>query len=309
MGKKQKLQGALAFDQYYHALYKERWPQLKAALCGVKKSVALCNPFNPQAEHLLREQGALPHAILPMIWTCGDVFLSPSSLADQRQLLPYYLLDEASVWAARALELGPAMTVLDACAAPGGKSLVNIFWQQGNLKLTVGDRSRERVERMRRIYGQYLPPSLLASINFAVKDAREWYAIDGQENFEKWQRILLDAPCSSERHLLEAPNHMQDWAIGRSKRLAKDQFSMLCALWSCLRPDGQLVYSTCSISSLENEDIIQYFFEKRAGAEEINLNKHLPISHLFEGLSHGYLALPDNAGIGPIYMAAIKKAP
>jgi hypothetical protein len=74
--------------------------------------------------------------------------------------------------------------------------------------------------------------------------------------------ILLDAPCSGERHLLDNPAEMASWTPGRSKSNAQRQLQLLLSAAQLIRGGGRVVYSTCSISPLENDDVVDEFLAK-----------------------------------------------
>jgi 16S rRNA C967 or C1407 C5-methylase (RsmB/RsmF family) len=119
-----------------------------------------------------------------------------------------------------------------------------------------------------------------------------------------YDAILLDAPCSSERHVLQDPKALALWGPARTKHLAVQQFAMLAAALEAVKPGGHVLYSTCSISSLENEAVVERLAKKRSGRYE-----EIPVEAPFsEELSHGRIILPDTAqGKGPLYFCLIRR--
>ena len=204
---------------------------------------------------------------------------------------PYYL-DAASVRAARALGVEPGESVLDLCAAPGGKTLVLALALGGRGQLVANDRSADRRARLRRVVSEHLPAELQALVTVTGHDATKW----GLHEQERYDRVLLDAPCSSERHLIRSPGYLSDWSPHRTKVLAQQALAMLCASLEALRPGGTLVYSTCSINPEENEDLLERFASKRPGRWT---------------LQEQTLVLPDESkGEGPLFWAKlVKKLP
>lgn len=201
---------------------------------------------------------------------------------------PYYL-DGASVRAARRLEVQPEDTVLDMCAAPGGKTLVLALALGGTGRLVSNDRSADRRGRLKRVVDEHLPPALKAVVTVTGYDATQW----GLHEKDVYDRILLDAPCSSERHLIHSPGHLADWSPNRTKSLAQQAMAMLCGALEALKPGGRLLYSTCSISPEENEGLLARFATKRPGAWK---------------LMEQNLVLPDASnGEGPLFYALIEK--
>ncbi len=254
-----KNKGLQAFENYYSQIFGERWEVLKTALTSEKKHQS---------------------------------FRYDSSC-------PEYFLDQASIVAADSLGIVAGDSVLDLCAAPGGKSLILSQYLGENGSLVSNDRSANRRNRLIRVLDQHLPEEVRSKVTVTGHDACTWC----QHQTEEFDRILLDAPCSSERHLLERPQRLDDWALGRSKRLAVTQWSILSSAFLVLKSGGHLVYSTCSLSPLENDAVIEKLYKKYEGRFEI-------CSEQIEGgesTEYGKLFLPDNGGHGPLFISKIKK--
>lgn len=283
MGQK-KPKGLEAFEAFYSEIYGERWDSLRAALSESKKVSALLNPFTD----IKTEGDVLWDGVLE-----GESFERPSG-----EPANYYLLDAASILSARALKAGPEHKVLDMCAAPGGKSLA-IQFNRLEGELVVNELSRERRTRLRRVIDEYIPKEKQDNIRVTGFDATTW-CLHEKEAFD---RILLDAPCSSERHLLENPDKLTDWKSGRSKRLSKLQYSLLASAAQVLRPGGRIVYSTCSISPLENDRVVERLFKKRGDGFRL-IREPLPLG---EESEYGTTVLPDQGGWGPLYISVIEK--
>ena len=212
---------------------------------------------------------------------------------------PYYM-DMASIEIASALPVKPGDTVLDMCAAPGGKSIVLLKRLEGKGKLVSNDRSPDRRERMRRAINECLPDSYKSISVITGHDASRW----GLYEKNVYDAILLDAPCSSERHVIKSSEHYSIWTPSRPKRLQALQYSMLTSAMLALKEGGYLLYSTCSINKGEDEEIIKRFMHKHPGeAEEAELSLEYG-----ERLDYGIIVLPDKAcGRGPMYGALLRK--
>jgi len=201
-----------------------------------------------------------------------------------------YFLDGASVRAARALGVQPGDEVLDLCAAPGGKTLVLALALAGTGRLVSNDRSSDRRGRLKRVIADHLPAAFQTNVTVTAYDATRW----GLHEKAVYDRVLLDAPCSSERHLVHSPAHLALWSPNRTKALAQQALAMLCAALEALKPGGILLYSTCSISPEENESLVERFASKRPG-------KWILLEQA--------LVLPDDSdGEGPLFWAKIQKA-
>lgn len=163
-----------------------------------------------------------------------------------------YAMDRASLEPVRALELVPGMSYLDLCSAPGGKALVAIGLTAAKITARFNDVSRDRLARLKAVLHDYLPEEIVAQLRITCADGAR---IGGREP-ESYDAVLADVPCSAERHHLLA-NDMAAWSWGGSKRLSVRQHALLCSALDSTRPGGRVVYSTCSLSSLENDGVIK----------------------------------------------------
>ena len=159
--------------------------------------------------------------------------------------------DEASQLVPDLLHLAPGMRVLDACAAPGGKTC-HILESEPLLASCVAlDKSAQRTER---IEENLLRLGLAADLHVAdATQIEDWW------NQQQFDRILLDAPCSATGVIRRHP----DIKLLRSEQdiasLVRSQQQLLRALWPTLKPGGLFLYTTCSILRQENEDSVAEF--------------------------------------------------
>jgi 16S rRNA (cytosine1407-C5)-methyltransferase len=116
--------------------------------------------------------------------------------------------------------------------------------------------------------------------------------------------ILLDAPCSSERHVLGDPRALARWTPARPRFLARRQWALLSAAFLLLEPGASLVYVTCALSEEENDGVSARLLARYGGAAE----EEPPDFAEGERTRHGRLILPDaSGGMGPIYAARFRK--
>lgn len=220
--------------------------------------------------------------------------------ASPENLIEPYYMDRTSIETANLLPIKDGDVVLDMCAAPGGKTIVLLMKLQGTGKLISNDRSLDRRERMRRAVETSVPAEYRANHTITGHDSSKWGL------FEKdiYDAVLLDAPCSSERHVLNSPEHLSSWSSSRPKRLQALQYSMLTSAILALKRNGYLLYSTCSVNSGEDEEIIKRFMRKHPDeAEEIEINLEFG-----EKREYGTIVLPDKSGgRGPMYAALLRK--
>jgi len=289
MGKSKK-RGPDKFNDYYAHVYGERWESLKSALLKKKEHIIFASPLHKT-----------PASFTPL-FTHPYLFAAPELKFEDSK--GYYFLDQASAYASLSLNIQKSDHVLDLCAAPGGKSLIigSLLGPQG--KLTANDKSLNRRLRMLQNLKQFLGSDFVENqVRVTGFDASSWCLYEK----EAYDKILLDAPCSSERHILESPKHLEEWREGRTKRLSKEQWTMLASAWLVLKTGGQMVYSTCSISPLENDDVVEKLIKKFKSQVEVIRPEILEVPEV-EKTKHGSLLLPDHSNLGPFYLSVLKKS-
>ena len=221
-------------------------------------------------------------------------------------LAPYYI-DKASLFPVKALDILPGQNILDMCAAPGGKTLLIALANGESGVVTANDRSASRRKRLISVLDASLPLDLRKTVKVTAHDASLW----GLYEKNIYDRILLDAPCSSERHVYVSEPHLKLWSPSRIKQLASRQFAMLAAALDAVKPLGKIVYSTCSISSEENNGIIEKLFKKREKLfkiEDMVFDFGTDFEIKTEKSEFGYYILPDkNNGAGPMFFSVIVK--
>jgi len=222
-----------------------------------------------------------------------------------------YFLDSGSVRAAVSLPLENALDILDLCAAPGGKTLVLASNMSENANLLSNERSPERKNRLANTVKDCLPSEIQERVTVICKDGAQMCL----KNEEKFDAILLDAPCSSERHVLADPKYLSEWSPSRIKTLSMAQWALLSSAWRMLKPSGYLLYSTCALSPDENDYVVAKLLKKfdnvKVCEPKIALNyKNFTDSELpeYENTEFGAHVLPDKAGgAGPLYFCLLQK--
>ncbi|OWK05406.1 NSUN4, partial [Cervus elaphus hippelaphus] len=303
------------FDMTYSVQFGDLWPSIRVSLLSEQKYGALVNNF-ASGDHVsaeleqLKARDFVNEAIFhrepepensqtaapsPASWACspnlrcftftrGDVSRFPPARLGSLGLMDYYLMDAASLLPVLALGLQPGDTVLDLCAAPGGKTLALL--QTGCCH--VRDKNRVRVTSW---------------------DGRKWGELEG----DTYDRVLVDVPCTTDRHSLhEEENNIFQRSRKKERRmLPMLQVQLLAAGLLATKPGGHVVYSTCSLSHLQNEYVVQ-------GAIEL-LDNQYSIKVQVEDLTHfrklfmntfsffpscqvGELVIPNlMANFGPMY--------
>jgi 5-methylcytosine rRNA methyltransferase NSUN4 len=270
-----------AFYEFFANTYGDRWDVLLKSMGDAKQVRRCC--FHPYCQP-------------EITWLPGCHWGE-----DEQGALPHYQMDPASVLVARALGVKPNDKVLDMCAAPGGKSLVLLESLAEGGKLIANDISRARRFRLKNVFDAHVPLAIRDCVELGGKDGLRF----GMQSPDSFDRVLLDAPCSSEKHLLEQPARMEEWSEARSKRLGKRQYGLLTSAGLALKRGGLLMYATCSISHWENEDVVRRFLDRKTGYSVSTLD--FPAQAKAEAKEFGYQFLPDISGFGPMYCCCLQK--
>jgi len=200
--------------------------------------------------------------------------------------------DTSAQMAVPLLELRPGQHVLDACAAPGGKTCQMLESEPRLARLLTLDRSDERLRRLH----DNLARLGLDCDSRAADAARpgEWW--DGQP----FDRILLDAPCTGTGVIRRHPDIKWRLRPADPARLAGVQSGLLAALWPLLRRGGMLLYVTCSVCARENTRVIDDFLRQHRDAATRAL--HAPAGRAVPG---GWQILPGEADGDGLFFALL----
>ncbi|MBR0638552.1 MULTISPECIES: 16S rRNA (cytosine(967)-C(5))-methyltransferase RsmB [Bacillus] len=178
--------------------------------------------------------------------------------------------DESSMLVARALDPQPGETVLDACAAPGGKSTHIAERMNDEGKIVSLDLHEHKVKLIK----QAAKRLNLTQIEAKALDARKAADYYSEASFD---RILIDAPCSGFGVIRRKPDMKYTKSQEDSARLAAIQQAILKEAAPLLKPGGTLVYSTCTMDPTENQQVIHAFLQEHQDFEpDLSLNERLP---------------------------------
>jgi len=201
--------------------------------------------------------------------------------------------DEGAQLAAEILAPPGGASVLDACAAPGGKSF-NLLARDPSLKLTVLDRSKERLGVIHRETMRLDHRAEKIVLGDATKTS--WW------NGQPYDAILLDAPCSGSGTLRRNPDIKIRRQPSHVVLAAKQQQALLNGVWPTLSTGGTLLYCTCSILPEENEQVVDGFLESTPDAASRNIR-----GSWGKPRKHGRLLLPSIDGPDGFYFALLQK--
>ena len=272
----------------------------------------------------------------------------PSIADPNRKVFSHWNLDAASVLCAWMLAVQPGDKVLDLCAAPGGKSvsLSQMLFQDSPADtgtvlgcLHSNEMDPARNKRLAINLQSYLPRHLFekGAVRVLRLDGADVKAVHqlplGAGGYDK---VLLDAPCSSERHIIHAhtkaastgriAEEMLRWRPGSSRNLAKIQASLLMTALRAVKVGGRVVYSTCSIDTGENDGVLEKVMTlleqehgktglawtiriETASSEHSSLDEE-GLDQWTERTKYGRIALPDHPSggkWGPLFFTVISK--
>ena len=199
------------------------------------------------------------------------------------------------------LALKPGLSVLDACAAPGGKS-AHILETCPEVKLLSLDIDPERLKKIHENFSR-LKLNTSKQMRRTIETCNATEADIFNLTFD---RILIDAPCSGLGVIRRHPEIALHRKPENFKELAEHQVQLLNALWPLLNPEGILLYATCSIATEENDGVIRQFLALHPEATVVPLDLSHP-HHSGLQTSYGWQLLPTVNGPDGFYYSKLIK--
>lgn len=275
------------------------WPQQAEAIMAA-------NNRQPPLMLRVNRRCTTREALLPRLQTDGHTANVHPWLADALVLahstdvtrLPgfaegaFAVQDGAAQVAADLMAAQPGERILDACAAPGGKSCHLL--ERADIGLTALEFDRARGERIRDNLMR-----LRLDARIVIGDAstpQGWW--DGQP----FDRILVDAPCSATGVLRRRPDVRLHRRASDLAALGAQQRRIVAALWPLVAAGGRLVYVTCSVLRAENDAVIADLLAHHADAETQPIA--LPAG---QHTQHGWQILPGDGELDGMYYALVHK--
>jgi 16S rRNA (cytosine967-C5)-methyltransferase len=276
----------------------ENWQQILKAGNQRPPMVLRVNRLQTERDDYLQQLQVSGIEALPLPFTESAIQLEQPVGVDS---LPGFregrvsVQDGAAQLCASLLDLQAGQRVLDACAAPGGKTghILELAPQlESLLAIDVDETRLQKVrENLQRLH---LDAGLLAA---DAGDPQAWW--DGK----LFDRILLDAPCSASGVVRRHPDIKLLRRPADVRSLSQQQQRLLEALWPLLASGGMLLYASCSVFREENSDNLQVFLDRHADASELPLQvewgKVLPV---------GRQLLPGEHDMDGFYFACLSKA-
>ncbi len=201
--------------------------------------------------------------------------------------------DASGQFAATLLDIQPEQRVLDACAAPGSKTC-HILECAPDCTLLAVEKSAARLTRLSENLQRLQLHATLCCAD-ATQTAQWW---DGQA----FARILLDAPCSATGVIRRHPDIKWLRQADDIATLHEQQYTLLQALWPCLAPHGLLLYATCSVLRVENDEVITRFLSVQRDAKVMPLQLSCA-----RNTRHGIQILPGTQQMDGFYYALLCK--
>jgi 16S rRNA (cytosine1407-C5)-methyltransferase len=265
----------------------EIWPPAHFAACwqsffAERPTAFRANGLKTDADSLRGELEGEGFALAPLSWK-EDAFVVPA--AQRRALTECAACAEGRLYIQNPSSMVPPLLlapdegewILDLTAAPGSKTL--------QLAQMMGDAGR--ISAVEAVRGRFF--RLKANLQRHGAEHVQTYLKDGARVWrqcpEQFDRVLLDAPCSSEGQFRgDEPKSWAYWSEKKIAEAARKQRRLFYSAVQCLKPGGVLVYSTCTFAPEENEAIVDRGLRQFAGALEVEAIE-LPFGNAEPGLS------------------------
>ncbi|MEM4155811.1 MAG: NOL1/NOP2/sun family putative RNA methylase, partial [Archaeoglobaceae archaeon] len=181
----------------------------------------------------------------------------------EHQLGVIFSQSSASMIPPVLMEIEPKMLVLDLCASPGAKTTQIAQYMKNEGCIVANDVKLERINML--ISNIQKCGVLIAKVT--MLDGRKFAKFKN-----KFDRVLVDAPCSNLGMIRKNFSYAKGWNLKMSLDLSRLQKELLRAGYECLKPGGVLVYSTCTLEPLENEEVVDHILRNsEANLERIDL--------------------------------------
>lgn len=248
----------------------------------------------------------------------GNVSTFRNSRRTVTGVMSHFLMDGASILPPLALNVRPGDHVFDACAAPGGKSLLMLQTHLPKV-LVSNDVQLSRCNRVRKVMEQFV-------YDFSTKWNQHRCIIRHEDarvtsEYGAYDKVLVDVPCTTDRHAVNTDenNIFKQSRVKERLKLPELQAAILTNCVRLLKPGGSLVYSTCSLSPIQNDGVVHMalsnVFKEHGITVTINdlslvmqpFNSIMKFEHP-KGLKYGQMVIPFlPANFGPMYFCKMTR--
>ncbi|MHA4810564.1 methyltransferase RsmF C-terminal domain-like protein [Flavitalea flava] len=251
--------------------------------------------------------GGLPETLEKIPWSSMGYYLEerPSFTFDPVfHGGAYYVQEASSMFLEQALQqtvdLSRQLRVLDLCAAPGGKSTLISSLLSADSLLVSNEVIRTRVNVLQENMVKWGNPNIILTNN----DPRD---LGRMHNY--FDVIVVDAPCSGSGLFRRDPEAVREWSEDNVQLCCQRQQRILADCWPALKQDGILIYSTCSFSRQENEDILDWMMEElQAESYKLQVEEKWGIIETTgKKGAYGYRFYPDQLKGEGFFIACLRK--
>ena len=209
----------------------------------------------------------------------------------------YYIQEPSAMLPAFLLSPNSGETVLDLCAAPGGKSVQASFLMNNKGAIISNDLSRSRCNAILENVERLGIGNIVITNNDFSKIYRNYLSY--------FDRIILDAPCSGSGMFKKDDKMKDDWSYNKVIKFQKIQKELILMSYQMLKPGGTMVYSTCSFSKEEDEDVIKHLLDN-SDAILVDIQEN-PLFYINKKEPYGIHLLPYIFPGDGHYLCLIKK--
>ncbi|WP_288760931.1 16S rRNA (cytosine(967)-C(5))-methyltransferase RsmB [uncultured Lacticaseibacillus sp.] len=209
--------------------------------------------------------------------------------------------DESSQLVAPSLDIQPGDQVLDACAAPGGKTTHIAEWldPQAGGHVTALDLHAHKVNLIQQNADRM---HLADRVTAQTLDARKAVETFGEQKFDK---VLVDAPCSGLGLMRRKPEIKYDKTADDVANLTRVQSEILDAVAPTVKVGGRLTYSTCTITHEENQDVVAAFLQRHPDFRQVTVPTLAPVTH--NHAAPALQILPHDYGSDGFFIASLER--
>jgi NOL1/NOP2/sun family putative RNA methylase len=251
-----KIEFPKPFKEKYEKLLGEEYKKLEACLFVKPRKAIRINTIKISREKLIKRLEEKGIKLKQIPWYKDGFFVeSEKGIAKTLEyFLGYYYIQEASsMIPPLVLKPKKGEKVLDLCAAPGSKTTQIAMLMKNSGVIVANDDDLERIKALR--------------INLQKMGVKNCIVTNEKgENFWRhgieFDKILVDAPCSGSGKIISSFSSIKLWSQANVKKLSSLQKKLLYSASKCLKENGELVYSTCSLDPEENEEVIDFCVKK-----------------------------------------------